>query len=319
MIHPIWWSDKHANAPDRLEEFFQSFTSEWEPEQIRRFDNALGEHIGVKRRGTTKNENSNRHLPVAGKFNTDADALTKRIKTHEKFGSNDLNKWIFQNLDIEKGNSVLDLGCGTGKQAIPIAQLVDNTGQVFAFDFSQKALDILSQEAKRLKVDSRIVARCGDLDNLNKHLDNHNFDRVLGSYSLYYSKEPQTVFETIYQHLKPGGILFFCGPSKENNAELKMFHYNLLKDEKPPESNSAKFMEETGPMIVKNLFSKIEYYSFQNPLRFDSANSLYDYWSAYNLYNEKIDTQFKDAASRYFQTNSKFETIKRVVGIKAIK
>jgi len=123
----------------------------------------------------------------------------------------------------------------------------------------------------------------------------------------------------IYRVLKPGGILFFCGPAKDNNLELKQFHYTLRGEQPPAESEAAVFMEETGQRLARKLFAKVEIFTFQNPLRFNSANALYSYWSSYNLYDEKLDVDFKSAATKYFQTHSVFETNKRVIGVKAIK
>ena len=253
LIHPIWWGDEHVSASERLENYFITKTENWKPEQIEAFDKALGQHIGVRRSGK-KNNLGLGHFPESGKFDTDAATLVQRIESHKKFGSDDLDKWIFKYLDIKKGASILDIGCGTGKQTIPAAKLTGDTGRVVAFDVSQKALEILLEEARQSAIDNPIIFKCGDIDDLDKHLDAYFFDRVLGSYSLYYAKDPEVVFQTVYKRLNPGGILFFCGPSKENNAELKMFHRALLKEQAQDKNRSAAFMEETGAIAGENIF-----------------------------------------------------------------
>jgi len=254
-----------------------------------------------------------------GRFDTDAGALKQRIKTHEKYGSSDLNQWIFAHLELTKGLSISDLGCGTGKQTLPLAQIIGDTGRVLAVDISQEALDTLSHSSKKLGLEKRISLLCIGLDDLGKHLEEQRFDRALGCYSLYYVQCPQTVFEIIHHSLKPAGVLFFCGPAKDNNSELKQFHYALRGEQPPAETGGAVFMEETGQQLACELFARVEVSTFQNALRFDSAEALYSYWSSYNLYDEKLDADFKTATAKHFQTHSVFETIKRVVGIKAIK
>ncbi|HVX27962.1 MAG TPA: class I SAM-dependent methyltransferase [Parafilimonas sp.] len=315
LIHPIWWGEEHKNASERLEEFFRATTFGWSIDKTKEFDKALAEHISVRR----ANANAIKHAAESGKFDTDTNALLQRINSHEKFGNNDLNKWIFEHINIVEGDAILDLGCGTGKQTIRAAQLTKPKGKVIAFDISEKALDVLTTEARRLNLNDFILTEGGDLDDLEKYFSEQYFDHVIASYSLYYAKNPEAIFKFIHNHLKPGGDFFFCGPSKDNNADLKNFHNSLLKNEKIKESKSAHFMEETGMRLAETFFNEAEVSAFQNILEFNSADSLFNYWSSYNLYNENIAGDFRKAANKYFETNVIFRTAKCVIGIKAIK
>src|ERR1019366_9952964 len=82
--------------------------------------------------------------------------------------------------------------------------------------------------------------------------------------------------------------LFFCGPSQRNNGELKEFHDSLwgrADRPVPATKGAAPFMEATGPDLVNEIFGNAEIFHFENPLRFDSPEALYSYWSSYNLYD----------------------------------
>jgi ubiquinone/menaquinone biosynthesis C-methylase UbiE len=254
-----------------------------------------------------------------GRFNTNAAALKQRIQAHEKYALHDLNQWIFDHVELAEGLSILDLGCGTGKQTLPLAQLVGDSGHVLAVDISQEALDILSLNAKELGLEERITLLRIGLDELGEHLHKELFDRILACYSLYYVKYPRNVFDIIHHILKPGGIFFFCGPTKDNNSELKQVHYALMRKKSPPTTGAAVFMEETGQQLAREFFTKVEVFSFENPLRFNSAEALYGYWSSYNLFDEKLDVEFKAAADNYFRHHSVFETIKRANGVRVVK
>ena len=256
---------------------------------------------------------------IEGKFNTDANALKKRIEIHEKFGSKNLNQWIFEQLDLKEGMVILDLGCGTGKQTIPMAQVVKKKGHLYSIDISKEALFSLQHSAKQLGVDRRISLICGELDKLSSYFQGRDFDRVLSCYSLYYAKNPKSVLSTIYRFLKKEGVLFFCGPAKNNNAELKEFHYSLQKKQPRIATDASIFMEDESPRLVNDLFDKVESCLFENILHFRSAEDLFNYWSSYNLYDEDFEDDFRKAANKYFQTRDIFETVKLVVGIKAIK
>lgn len=52
LIHPIWWGEEQMEAPDRLQEFFETRTSGMSPEEVEQFDHCLSETLGrVRRRG----------------------------------------------------------------------------------------------------------------------------------------------------------------------------------------------------------------------------------------------------------------------------
>jgi len=254
-----------------------------------------------------------------GKFDTDTTALTKRIKAHDKYGSNDLNSWIFKNLNIKENHTLIDLGCGTGKQSIPSAKVVGEEGHVFSIDLSQEALTILQDKATQLNLNKQITTICSRHDDIDKHLKASHYDSIVSSYSLYYAEDANKVISTIWGALKPKGVLFFCGPSSRNNEELKKLHYGLKGTAVPTDIGGATFMEGVGQRISRELFDQVEVSLFENPLKFDSAKALYTYWSSYNLYDETIDEEFKAEADKYFKNHNFFITTKRVIGVKAIK
>lgn len=258
-------------------------------------------------------------MAITGNFNTDTKALEKRIQAHNQFGARDINEWIFDNMELSKSMSIVDLGCGTGKQTIPMAQFVGDTGNVLAVDVSQEALDAVSKDAEKYGLSGRIKLLCSDLDNLEIHLTENSYDRTISSFSLYYSKHPKEVIKIIWRTLKIGGILFFCGPSKNNNIELKTFHNQLKGESNQHLSGGALFMEEIGQAFAREIFGKIEIFYFSNTLKFNSAESLYSYWSSYNLYDSNLEKEFLLAAAEHFKANSFFETTKRVIGVKAKK
>jgi len=253
-----------------------------------------------------------------GNLDTNARALKQRIQSHEQYGANDLNQWIFDHIQLTEGLSVLELGCGTGKQTLPMAKLIGRVGHIFAVDISQEALDSLLRSAQELTLESRISLLCKGIDDIGRYVP-QNVDRVVSSYSLYYAESPDTVFRALHRLMNTGGILFYCGPAKDNNDELKNFHYSLTGSRPPKSGGAGEFMEETGPRLARELFAAVEMFSFENPLRFDSADALYAYWAAYNLYDACLEKEFKASAEQYFKTHQCFETIKRVVGVRASK
>lgn len=254
-----------------------------------------------------------------GDFDSDAAALAQRIQSHEKFGTNDLNEWIFSALDPQDGQSVLDLGCGTGKQSIPMAQRVGKDGCVVSVDISEDAIKTVREKADQSGLQDRIEPHVLTLDRIGEIASPAEFDKIVASYSIYYVEDSNRLFETLSGALKPGGRLFFCGPSSENNAEIIKFH-NEIKGESTGTAGSADlFMEGEGPALADKWFDSVETCTFENPLDFDSAEALVSYWSSYNLYEYDLADAFAKAAQDHFITHDVFRTTKRVIGVAANK
>lgn len=255
-----------------------------------------------------------------GAFDTDASALERRIDAHVKFGSGDLNQWILGILAPQPGHSVLDLGCGTGNQSIPLTKIVGPDGNVTSVDISSDALAILKDRASEAGVAELVTTTQCSLDEIPDRLGDARFDRVVASYSLYYAGVPGEIIRFIHRSLRPHGRFFFCGPANDNNRELKTFH-NALKNIDGPGSPTAasQFLEVEAPRIVEPLFAEHQSFAFENPLSFDSAAALYDYWTSYNLFDADLEADFLRQAERHFRSESQFTTVKRVRGILAEK
>ena len=55
-------------------------------------------------------------------------------------------------LDCKPGDVVADIGCGTGYLTIPIAGCIGGTGTVYAFDTSDRMLNVLQRRAEDLGI-----------------------------------------------------------------------------------------------------------------------------------------------------------------------
>jgi SAM-dependent methyltransferase len=112
--------------------------------------------------------------------------------------------------------TVLDLGCGTGGHAIPLAQ---SGLTVLGVDRAPKMLDVGRDKAKAAGVDGKTSFHEGDLVTFSAGKE---FDAVICLFSvLSYQLEDAgmiAALRNIRRHLKPGGLLicdFWYGPAVE--------------------------------------------------------------------------------------------------------
>ncbi|MDO8524277.1 MAG: class I SAM-dependent methyltransferase [bacterium] len=121
------------------------------------------------------------------------------------------------------GLSVLDLGCGTGRNSNYLASL-GNT--VVGVDISKTAIDIAKNRANEMQIGDKVSYVVGDMGESYPFADNY-FDLVLDitSSNSLNEKERDIYIKEVYRTLKKGGYLFIRGLCKDGDKNAK----NLLK------------------------------------------------------------------------------------------
>ena len=67
---------------------------------------------------------------------------------------------------IENGQTVLDLGCGSGTFTIALAKMVGETGKVIAVDVQDEMLQIVRKKATKARLESRIITHKSEPDRI---------------------------------------------------------------------------------------------------------------------------------------------------------
>jgi putative heme-binding domain-containing protein len=107
-------------------------------------------------------------------------------------------------VDIPRGASVAEIGCGTGYFTWRLAERVGASGKVFAVDVQQKMLDLTAEALKKHRL-SNVQLVLGDES--NPHLPVNSLDLILIAYAYHEFSEPEAMMTAVHRALRPDGRL----------------------------------------------------------------------------------------------------------------
>ena len=202
--------------------------------------------------------------------------LQKRIDIHEKYGSRDIDEWMLELLTPRKGDRILDVGCGAGKQCRAFHDYLDGNAQITGGDVSDELLGKAEELNRSLGEPFTLLK----LD-FNKpfEFDADVFDLVSCCFAIYYAEDIPFTINEMHRVLRSGGRLFSTGPMPEN----KQLFYDIIREATgkpiPPMPGSSRYGSEILGAI-KDLFTNVEVHIFENPLVFEDLQPFLDYTRA---------------------------------------
>jgi ubiquinone/menaquinone biosynthesis C-methylase UbiE len=158
---------------------------------------------------------------------------------------------------LEPGESVLDVGCGTGTLAIAAKRHVGPSGAVYGIDASPEMISRANKKAKKAGV--QIVFRDGAAQTLP--FPDAQFDAVLTTVMLHHlaRKARQECACEMRRVLKPGGRVLavdFGGSEREKKGFLTHFHSHghvNLRDIMAMLNEAGLHIVESGAVGISNL------------------------------------------------------------------
>lgn len=114
-----------------------------------------------------------------------------------------------------EGATVLDLGCGTGRDAFILSKLVGEGGRVIGVDMTPEQLEVASRhrasQAERFGyAESNVELKLGYIEDLAScGIEDESIDIVVSNCVVNLSPFKDLVMSEIYRVLKPGGELYF--------------------------------------------------------------------------------------------------------------
>jgi demethylmenaquinone methyltransferase/2-methoxy-6-polyprenyl-1,4-benzoquinol methylase len=115
-------------------------------------------------------------------------------------------KWrreTMKKMDVQKGETALDICCGTGDWTVALAQSVGKTGRVIGLDFSRNMLKIAEEKKKQWDLDQMTLIHGNAME---LPFEDNQFDYVTIGFGLRNVPDYMQVLKEMHRVTKPGGM-----------------------------------------------------------------------------------------------------------------
>ena len=207
---------------------------------------------------------------------------------HKRWAKNEIGpfavtKKLLDLSKIKKGDSVLDIACGTGLVTKKITAKVGVSGKVFAVDTSKTAISIAKKWVGKKKNVHFILGDAETIEFKTK------FDVITCQYALFFFPNAQKVLKNLKKNIKKNGIIAMCVHSKTNVPYFDSILNpvkNFIPDYLPKYPELDRFGTKDS---FKQVFSKAGYEKIiVKKLLFQYSPGVFsDYWNNYKKYLSK--------------------------------
>lgn len=210
------------------------------------------------------------------------DNLKRRINIHTySTSSQGWMSWVYERLGLQPGETVLELGCGTGLLWTECARLLPEGLRLILTDRSKEMLEQTRQnlapyekelEARQIRLEYRV------LDANTLELPPASCDRIVANHMLYHVERRDACLDAIARALKPEGT-FCC--TTVGDTHMQELHQLVIdfdpRIEMPFQNLTGAFhLENAAPQLAKH-FAHVQRQDQDNDLIVDDPQALYDY------------------------------------------
>jgi SAM-dependent methyltransferase len=194
----------------------------------------------------------------AREWDSKAAAFSARTKT-----SPYVDKFL-AHLDLKETMNVLDVGCGPGTLALPIAQRV---ALVTALDYSQGMLDCLREQADSLDLTNIRTVHCAWDDDWRQHHIGTTYDIVIASRSMNIEK-PLTGLRKLIDHCrKTTGQIFIA-----ERIEPSPFDPDAFEAIGRPFASGPDYIYTLNMLYTLGIHPEISHIELERELRFSDLD-----------------------------------------------
>lgn len=231
--------------------------------------------------------------------------LEKRIEINRAYSSADFDAWLLDKLAVKAGEDILDVGCGSGAQTIPFANLAGPTGSVSSLDISPESVALLRS---RVPPDARVQAVASDMNDLAKVIadvfQTKRYSLAHSSYALYYSSKRLDVLDVMRGALKPDGRCAIFTTDRPHGLVELAARFSTI----PPEvEESLRFGPEVlQPYFVRH-FRRVDIHHFHNVVTVPSAEILIEFYRQTTYYDRQAEPRIRAAVEEEIRSSGHFQ------------
>ena len=252
-------------------------------------------------------------MAIGERFDTDSSALERRAALNANNAAASMEEWFWNLLPRRGYGSVLDVGCGLGKQVFFLAGMLPNA-DITGFDISAESVDAVNRRAAK-EGRAKVRALRLDLDTCLESLPKQAYDLVVSAYAIYYAKDVPGLIRGLRACMKQGGVAMIMGFGAGSNDEL----YALVNSAATrPEDKIARVADFLSPAEVEGLraaWGKVTIERLANHVTFTSAADVMAWWRNHNSHRPGVDAAVEKLVAETFAASGRFQLAKNVFAV----
>ena len=205
-----------------------------------------------------------------------AEKLKIRIKSHERYSerAQDFRAWVLQWLDLARGLTVLDVGCGSGAFHRALGR---HDVRVIGCDRSPGMVQEVLAQAEQYRLP--VVACQADAEALP--FASGSCDRVTANHMLYHVPDQERALRELRRVLKPGGRVVMATNAADHGQRFRVLHAEVAGQlgYTSAGSSAGRFTLDDLP-LVRRVFADAERHVVRNAFVFPTAEAALAYYAS---------------------------------------
>lgn len=145
------------------------------------------------------------------------DKLLERMnRSHEN-----LAQWVCSQLNIEKNDYILDIGCGGGVNVKRFAEIISDDGKVVGLDYSDVSVEKTTTLNEEFIKEGKVEVVEGSVSEMP--FDDGTFDMVTGFETIYFWPNFIEDLKEVNRVLKKEGVLCFGNEARHEDGEMDKY------------------------------------------------------------------------------------------------